>query len=122
MVDAKMEIRVKEKPGMLISSHSTIRSIAVWVVLIAAGTIGCGSPQSKFVGKWVSPQGNLEFFSDGTYLLNHNNGAIPWEGKFVAFDDGRIKLTGVFLMGTLKAGTLILEERDHTQWVFQRAR
>ena len=31
---------------------------------------GCGSPESKFVGKWVGKTGSIEFFKNKTGLIN----------------------------------------------------
>jgi hypothetical protein len=95
--------------------------VTLLLVVANLGT-GCGSPMSKFVGKWVSPSKDVEFFSDGTYTLNHTNGAIPWQGKFAVLDDGRIKLNGApVLIGTLTGGTLTLvDPNDNQTFVFQR--
>ena len=45
----------------------------IYLMLAAAVLIavtGCGSPESRLVGKWVGKTGSIEFFKDKTGVIN----------------------------------------------------
>jgi hypothetical protein len=49
----------------------------IFLILAAAVLIavaGCGSPESRLVGKWVGKTGSIEFFKDKTGVINPPNG------------------------------------------------
>jgi len=84
--------------------------------------IGCGSRDSKIIGKWIGSyyevltdtvQGyklTIEFFKDKTCVMTaHGDFARP--AKWVILKDGRIKITqdDVIIFGKLEKGTMTLD-------------
>lgn len=95
------------------------------LITALALTLGCEPPKSKVLGKWVSGNDTIEFFSDGRLLSTEGSGSSA-TGSWVILDDGRMKIEvsmlglSTVILGSLADDQLLLDVRGGPR-IFTRA-
>jgi hypothetical protein len=86
------------------------------LILLIVFLTGCGSKESRVIGKWHGNGAVFEFFSDKTFTMNPESGTGEnFTGTWTILSDGRLKadvnmiLTKSVILGEFSGNTLKID-------------